>query len=141
MAMVGANTEEVLRRRHLIAALLCAAPFLIGLCLRVSPESATLWGLHAPVCLIRWLLPNIGCPGCGLVRSVALACHGKLMDSVTVNPAGMLVLVLSGCGFIMRSYIFLCGRMTARQFALLRAGRMMLAAGVLAAWISRAASI
>jgi hypothetical protein len=129
------------RRHHLIAALLCAAPFLIGLCLTASRESATLCGLHAPECPIRWLLPRVGCPGCGLVRSVALACQGRFMDSLSVNPAGVLVLLLSAGGFIVRSYIFIRGRTTARQFALLRAGRAILAAGVLAAWMARAVGI
>jgi hypothetical protein len=75
------------------------------------------------------------------VRSVALACQGRFIDSLGVNPAGVLVLVLSAGGFIVRSYIFIRGRTTASQFALLRAGRAIFAAGVLAAWLARAAGI
>jgi hypothetical protein len=129
------------RGHHLIAALLCASPFLIGLCLRVSSESATLCGLHAPECAVRWILPHAGCPGCGLVRSVALACQRRFMDSLAVNPAGMLVLALATGGFIVRSFIFIRGRTTARQVALLRAGRIIFASGILAAWMARVAGI
>lgn len=39
------------------------------------------------ICMVKRVF-GWNCPGCGLTRSVSSTCHGRLLQAITLNPAG-----------------------------------------------------
>ena len=45
------------------------------------------------VCLIK-SISNIPCPSCGTTRSIILLWHRKILDSILINPFGLIISVM-----------------------------------------------
>jgi hypothetical protein len=90
--METARTRSIEHGLVLAAALL--GPLLLvafGAWLRPDPRG---YGTHEklglpPCALMKWL--HVPCPGCGVTTSVALAAHGRILDSARTQPFGLLV--------------------------------------------------
>ncbi len=123
---------------HEFHLLVCALPFLIGPWLTVGQGEVTLAGLRGPVCAARSVLPDLGCPGCGLTRSMALGVQGDLFGSLLVHPAGLLILILAAGGLLVHAQVLWNHDQTDRHLFLRVAGRRLLGVGLLFAWIAKA---
>ena len=76
-----------------LAACLAAPLLLLGFGLWLAPDARG-FGTHEklglPPCLMmKWF--HVPCPGCGVTTSVALAAHGRILDSLRNQPFGLLV--------------------------------------------------
>jgi hypothetical protein len=104
MAALRYDAVETVRpqrsHEHALVLVLClAAPvalLALGLFLEPDPRG---WGTHEQLgfqpCwpMTHW---NVPCPGCGVTTAVALAAHGQPLESLRVQPFGLVVL-LAGC--------------------------------------------
>lgn len=58
-------------------------------------------------------LKNLGfshCPGCGLGRSITLAMHGRVAESLSMHPFGVIAMI------VIVNRIFLLSRLTAKNY-------------------------
>lgn len=125
------------RRGALVPLALLILLFVVGTAIEASPERATLLGFEGPTCPSRWILPDRGCPGCGLTRATALTLDGDLQAAWGVNPAGLVVVLFALGALLVHASILVRGKKNAWTFRLLRSGRVLFAACVLAAWLLR----
>lgn len=58
---------------------------------QVGADAARWFGMRGPQCLVGACLDPIGCPACGLVRSVASAVQGDLAGSFRFHAGGPLI--------------------------------------------------
>ena len=124
------------RRRQWLHIVVLLTPWVLGLAMEATKETATLAGVAGPVCPSR-LVTESGCPGCGLTRAVVLTLDGDISGALSVNLAGPCVLVLCLLGLLVRSDILLRGRMTDLHLRLLRSGHLVFASVVLVGWLIR----
>lgn len=102
-----------------------------------SPERATLFGVEGPACPSRLLLPERGCPGCGLTRASAMALDGDWRASLALHPGGLVLITFALGALLLHSLTLVRGEKSAWTVRLLRSGRVVLAGAILAAWIAR----
>lgn len=127
------------RRGAVVAIGLALLPWAVGAGLQADEERATLFGWGAPLCPSRALVPDVGCPGCGLTRATTLAAHGDWRRATRLH-AGWVAVALASC-------LTLVGMLPvlARGTGLARAGRRIqrgmvgLALGLVVLWLIRLA--
>jgi hypothetical protein len=76
-----------------LATALSGPVFLLAFGLWLSPDPRG-FGTHEklglPPCMfMKWF--HLPCPGCGVTTSVALAAHGRILESAKTQPFGLLV--------------------------------------------------
>src|SRR5262245_55851341 len=124
-------------RRHGQALVVALAPWIVGPFVALVDGRATIGGIATPACLFARWLPGVGCPGCGLTRSVALALHGELAASIALNPGGLLLLALGLAAAVLHAGAARRGYETERERRLRGLGRMALLVGLLLPWLAR----
>ncbi len=85
----GRSTEHA----FVLAAALLGPLLLVAFGLWLAPDARG-YGTHEklglpPCVMMKWL--HVPCPGCGVTTSVALAAHGRILDSARTQPFGLLV--------------------------------------------------
>ena len=78
-----------------LSILLCALPWWLGPWLTVTEESVALGSCEFPVCPWATTWPGLGCPGCGLTRSIGFALRFDFGRSWSMHPMGVFILGLS----------------------------------------------
>jgi len=124
-------------RSHAFWLVLCALPWLVGPFLDVTPEAASLAGIQAPACPSRWIAPEVGCPGCGLTRSVGFALQGDLGAAWTLHPGGLALLLLCLGGLLLHGGVLLRGTVAPGLLRASRWGRHVLLVCLLGGWFIR----
>lgn len=110
---------------------------MLGICLTVDSENATLLGLSGPPCVIGEVLGPRACPGCGITRSTALVMHGAWYEALVLHPAGWMVVLLCAAGALVHIDILRRGARSANHDRLLRVGWAIFAGGLTLAWLLR----
>jgi hypothetical protein len=122
----------------LVAALL-APLLLVAFGLWLAPDARG-YGTHEklglpPCAMMKWL--HVPCPGCGVTTSVALAAHGRILDSARTQPFGLLVALAIPAAAILAIAGHFRGRDLYRDLTSIRLGAWTwwLAGGLAAAWV------
>jgi hypothetical protein len=76
-----------------LGSLLLAPLLLVAFGVWLNPDPRG-YGTHEklglpPCMMMKWF--HVPCPGCGVTTSVALAAHGRILDSARTQPFGLLV--------------------------------------------------
>lgn len=111
--------------------------FVVGSLVDASPERATLFGVEGPPCPSKLLLPDHGCPGCGLTRATALLLDGEAEAATRLHPGAWLVVVLAALGTLLRALLLGFPEKSDWIHRQLRTGRVLFLAGLLAVWVAR----
>ena len=116
---------------------ICLGVVTVGLLVEVSPERAHLRGVEGPFCLVRGLLGDHACPGCGLTRATALVLQGHCSAAAALHEGGFLVALLAVAGIIVQLDQLSRGEpRRGHRLAARLAGGALLAA-VLLPWLAR----
>ena len=125
------------RSRAVACLVFCSAVLLVGILCTASAESATLFGLEGPACLLRGLLGEAACPSCGLTRSTAMSLQGRLADGFALHAAGPLVALLATMGVLGSARVLLLGKGERLLASYLRYAGPLLLLVVLITWGAR----
>ncbi len=117
----------------------CAFVLVVGVLCDASEESAALFGIEGPQCLLRAFVGEHACPACGLTRSTAMSLQGRLSTAFATNAAGLLVALLALVGSVASLRVLLTDRGAPFLRLFARFAGPLLLIGALAAWISRLA--
>ena len=128
-----------------LAAALAAPVVLVafGAWLRPDPRG---YGTHEklglpPCVMMKWL--HVPCPGCGVTTAVALAAHGRILDSARTQPFGLLVPLAIPAAAIWAIVGHFRGRDLYRDLTSIKLGAWTwwLAAVIAAAWAYKMAVV
>lgn len=117
---------------------ICIGVIAAGLAVEVSAEAAHWHGAEGPKCLVRGILGDEACPGCGLTRATALVLQGRWGDAWRIHAGGFVVALLCCAGIPLHLDILRRGEVRSVHRRLGRAGRWALLLGVVAPWLWRA---
>ena len=135
----GGEAEPVRERRALLGPLVMlaigAGTLAVGSRVEVSTERAHWHGVEGPKCLVRGVLGDRACPGCGLTRATALVLQGRFREAWEIHEGGFVVVLLCGASIPFQvDIIRRRGRAPGhRRWG--RIGRLSLLAGVLGPWL------
>ncbi len=121
------------------AAALSALVLLVALLMHADTAHATLFGFSGLPCPAGTLLGESVCPGCGLTRSTALVMHGRFAEALRLHAGGFFVVFACLAGFLVHGHSLLVRHRSPRHDALLRAGRVLFVAGIVAGWAAKLA--
>lgn len=93
-------TGGATRGRAAVQAVGLAAILAAAATAHVGADAARWFGVRGPRCLAGACLDPIGCPACGLVRSVASAVQGDLAAACRFHPGGALCAAALFAGFV-----------------------------------------
>jgi len=137
----GRSIEHV----FVLAAALAAPLVLLGFGLWLAPDARG-FGTHEklglpPCVLMKWF--HVPCPGCGVTTAVALAAHGRILDSVKTQPFGLLVALAIPAAAIWAIVGHFRGRDLYRDLTSIRLGAWTwwLAAVIALAWAYKIAVV
>ena len=129
-------TSEV--RRNSAATLVVLMGILaLGSVLQVSAGGASLGSIAGPECLLRNLVGERSCPGCGLTRASSLVLHGEFSRAWAVNVGGFFLVGTLGLWSMIHLWIMATGRRTTASIRWLTVSRRILLFGVILGWILR----
>lgn len=77
---------------------ICVAVIAVASVVEVSPERAHIRGVEGPPCLVRGILGDDACPGCGLTRSTAFVLQGGWRSAWAIHPGGFVIALLCVLG-------------------------------------------
>lgn len=138
--MVATSSNFEARRKSCFSLLVLGLMFAIGALVVATPQSATLFGINGPTCPSRWILPDHGCPGCGLTRGTALILDGEFRAANAVQPAAWLVVLLGAAAAALHAVGMVRPKNYAWIARLLSIGRVVFLIGLLTIWLVRLAS-
>lgn len=127
------------RRRNAFALALLLGMFAAGALIEADAGGARLFGVEGPECPSRLVLPDHGCPGCGLTRATAMILDGDTAGATRLHPGAWLVVVLGAAGTLMRAALLVSPRKSDWIHRQLRNGRLLFLGGLLAIWLARLA--
>ena len=125
------------RARHLGWLAVFLLPLAVGPWLSVTADTVRLGAVAAPPCLLARLLPGVGCPGCGLTRSMALTLQGQFTTAAGVHPLGLPLVLAAALGAVLQLRALWRGGHGAAMAPVARIARVFLAAGLLTVWLLR----
>ena len=125
-------------QRALALALLLGM-FAAGALIEADANGARLFGVEGPECPSRLVLPDHGCPGCGLTRATAMILDGDTAGATRLHPGAWLVVVLGAAGTLMRAALLVSPRKSDWIHRQLRNGRLLFLGGLPAIWLARLA--
>lgn len=140
----GVEPTETLRERSIehafvLASALLGPLLLVAFGLWLAPDARG-YGTHEklglPPCMfMKWF--HVPCPGCGVTTSVALAAHGRILDSARNQPFGLFVALMIPAAAIWALVGHFRGRDLYRDLTSIRLGAWTwwLAGGLFAAWV------
>ncbi|MCO5171354.1 MAG: DUF2752 domain-containing protein [Planctomycetes bacterium] len=138
-----ATDPDDTHRRRVDRDLLLAslAALLVAAALQVAParDGVTLLGWRLPEVCVTKRLVDVGCPACGLTRSVVATVHGEWRDALRLHPVGPLLVALAAAQVPFRAARLLRGRSRPPTAA----GRRLvpaLAGAALVVWVVRIAA-
>lgn len=131
------SESSVSRRSNALALALLVGMFAVGALIEADPNSARLFGVEGPMCPSRLVLPDRGCPGCGLTRATAMILDGNTADATRLHPGAWLVVVLGAAGALMRAVLLVSSQQSDWIHRQLRHGRILFLVGLLAIWLAR----
>ena len=82
------------RRHHLVWLTIFLGVVVVGLLVEVSAERAHFHGVEGSQCLIRGVLGDEACPGCGLTRGTAFVLQGAWGSAWRIHPGGFVIALL-----------------------------------------------
>ena len=82
------------RRHHLGWLTIFLGVLIVGSTVKVSSEEAHFHGVEGPQCLIRGVLGEEACPGCGLTRGTAFVLQGSWGSAWRIHPGGFVIALL-----------------------------------------------
>lgn len=131
---------EAARRRRLLGAVamlaICSGTIAVGARVQVSVERAHWHSVEGPKCLIRGILGDGACPGCGLTRATALVLQGRTREAWEIHGGGFVVAFLCAAGIPFQADILRRGgRVTRAHILAGRAARIALLLGVVIPWL------
>jgi hypothetical protein len=100
VGMSSFRTVDAGRRRAAVRAIAFAGTLALAATAEVAADGARWFGIRGPHCLAGACLGPVGCPGCGLVRSVASAVQGDLAQALRFHPGGAVCAAALLCGFV-----------------------------------------
>ncbi len=109
----------------------------LGSMLKANGAEALLGSISGPECLIRTVVGEHSCPGCGLTRSSSLVLGGKFSEAWAVNVGGFFLVGTLALWSLVHSWIFVQGKRTAASVRWLTVSRHFLLFGVILGWILR----
>ncbi|MEE2939333.1 MAG: DUF2752 domain-containing protein [Planctomycetota bacterium] len=127
------------RRRDALALALLLGMFAAGALMEADATSAKLFGVEGPECPSRLVLPDHGCPGCGLTRATAMLLDGDAAGATRLHPGAWLVVLLGAAGTLLRAVLLVSPRNDEWIHRRLRSGRVLFLVGLLAIWLARLA--
>lgn len=129
---IGTHDHRLSARQHLHwLAIVPAAVF--GLLTMASPSD------DGPTICPVALLTGVACPGCGMSRAIAWMFRGDFERSVSYHPLAPLLVLISVVAVVWAVGRRFRGWRTPRT-AVLNGGLMVLAALLMAVWVTRLAS-
>ena len=127
------------RRGDGLALALLLGMFAAGALVEADASGARLFGVEGPECPSRLVLPDHGCPGCGLTRATAMLLDGDATGATQLHPGAWLVVMLGGAGTLFRAALLMFPRKSDWIHRQLRSGRVLFLLGLLAIWLARLA--
>lgn len=127
------------RGRAAVHALGLAAIVAAAATAHVGQDAARWFGVRGPRCLVGACLDPIGCPACGLVRSVASAVQGDLAAALRFHPGGALCAIALVGGFVAAATGACARQPLAWPRPLTKFLRRAFVAAVLGGWLVRIA--
>lgn len=131
------SESSVSRRSNALALALLVGMFAVGALIEADPHSARLFGVEGPTCPSRLVLPDHGCPGCGLTRATAMILGGDTASATRLNPGAWLVVVLGTAGTLMRVVLLVSPQQSDWIHPQLRRGRFLFLVGLMVIWLAR----
>lgn len=129
--------DPATRRRDALAFALLLGMFAVGALIEADAGGASLFGVEGPQCPSKLVLPDHGCPGCGLTRATAMLLDGDATGATRLHPGAWLVVVLGAIGTLLRGALLLSPEKSEWIRRRLRTGRVLFLGGLLAVWLAR----
>lgn len=107
----------------------------VGSTVEVTAERAHWHGVDGPQCLLRGVLGDAACPGCGLTRATALVLQGRLGEGWQIHGGGFVVVLLCAAAIPFHLDILRRGRRTSGHRRWAQLGRLALLVGVVGPWL------
>ena len=127
------------QRRNALALALLLGMFAAGALIEADASSARFIGVEDPECPSRLVLPDHGCPGCGLTRATAMILDGDTAAATRLHPGAWLVVVLGAAGTLMRAALLASPGKSEWIHRQQCHGKLLFLGGLLAIWPARLA--